>query len=470
MRFAAIILALFLTFTTACTLTSGQPGSQDITPVVVVPSPTALSPFPTNTPSLNPTPTQTTGGGTTGGTTTCVPRTDWVARYTVVDGDTLGSIASRTNTTAITLATGNCLANPDSIFTGQVLLLPQAPSVPTATQNPAADGPSQQGTIYISAIVSADAGNFFLLRGETITLRWDDAPASIEGIRFILGTSSSQTEIGQDANPLDGISISWNVPAGLSGQIMASARYAGNTKVVSSYPVYVGSAPASGQGCEIAPADPNGATAYTQADLNSPAFGTIAVGQYVEVLGRSLNGWYGFDPGIAQAGNTGASRLRWLPLDTRLLYRGNCPDRPAGTGGTQNYSNPKIGIALDYPLDWTLLYDENNNITFKGPDSSYFEIIYGPSGQVTPVTQAVADCKNTMMCLGNRTVTGESMLTLGGGISGTKLTFSADVVDGDPGPSAQFFTIIFNRNFYIRGFGNLAYFDQIISTLRLVTG
>jgi LysM repeat protein len=466
MCFTVIILALFLAFTTACTLTSVQPGSQDLTPILVVPSPTSRFVLPTNTPSISPTATQTTGGGTT----TCVPRTDWIALYTVVAGDTLGSIADRVNSTSSTLAIGNCLANADSIFEGQILRLPQAPSVPTATQNPAADGPSQQGTIYISAIVSADAGNFFLLRGETVTLRWDDAPGSLYQVTFVLMGASGQNEIGQDTNPSDGISINWTVLPALAGhQIIAYGRYFENAKVVNSYPIYISSAPPSGQGCEIAPADPNGATAYTQADLNSPAFGTITV-EYVEVLGRALNGWYGFDPGIAQAGNTGASRLRWLPLDTRLLYRGNCPDRPAGTGGTQNYSNPKIGIALDYPLDWTLLYDENNNITFKGPDGSIFEIIYGVSGQVTPVTQAVVDCKNAFACLGNRTVQGESSLSLPNGITGTKLAFSADQVDGNPGPSAQFFTIIANRNFYMRGFGNLAYFDQIIATLRVVVG
>lgn len=462
MRFIAI--ALLMVFTTACTLTSGQPGSQDLTPVVVVPSPTSRPLSPTNTPG--PTPTQTSSGGTT-----CMPRTDWIALYTVAAGDTLGSIASRANSTIATLAVGNCLTNPDSIFVGQVLRLPQAPSAPApATQNPIPDGPSQQGTIYISAIVSADAGHFFLLRGETITLRWDNAPASIEGARFVLVTPSGQTELGQDTNPSDGISINWNVPGGLSGQIMASARYAGSTKVVSSYPVSVSSAPPAGLGCEIAPADSNGATAYTQADFGAPVFGTLSVGQYVEVLGRSLNGWYGFDPGIAQAGNTGAARLRWLPVNTRLLYRGNCPDRPAGTGGTQNYSNPKIGIGLDYPLDWTLIYEVENIITFRGPDGSIFEIGYGPSGQVTPVSQAVADCKNMFACLGNRTVQSESSLNLPSGITGTKLVFSADLVDGDPGPSVQFFTIIANRNFYLRGFGNLAYFDQILATLRSVTG
>jgi len=467
MRFIAVILALLMIFTSACTLTSGQPGSQDLTPIVVVPSPTSRPISPTNTPLFSPTATQTTGGGGS----TCVPRTDWVALYTVAAGDTLGSIAERVNSTASTLAIGNCLANADSIFEGQVLRLPQAPSAPQpATQIPIPDGPSQQGTIYISAIVSADAGNFFLLRGETITLRWDDAPASIQSVRFVLATASGQTEIGQDGNPTDGISINWNVPGGLSGQIMASANYAGSTKVVSSYPVYVSAAPPAGQGCEIAPADSNGATAYTQADLNSPVFGTIAVGQYVEVLGRTLNGWYGFDPGISQGGNTGAARLRWLPLNTRLIYRGNCPDRPASTGGTQNYSNPRIGIALDYPLDWTLLYDENNNITFKGPDGSIFEIVYGPSNQVTPVSQAVADCKNAFACMGNRTVQSESSLSLPSGISGTRLGISADQVDGDPAQSLMVFTVLNNRNFYIRGFGNLAYFDQILATLRVVTG
>ena len=59
--------------------------------------------------------------------TTCTPRSDWTVAYTVVSGDTLASIAQRTNTTIDAITRGNCLADPNNIAVGQQLRLPQTP-------------------------------------------------------------------------------------------------------------------------------------------------------------------------------------------------------------------------------------------------------------------------------------------------------------------------------------------------------
>ena len=63
--------------------------------------------------------------------------------YTVVAGDTLGAIAARFNTNYFTIAEINGIANPDILFVGQVLRVPNAPpaaGVPIANLPPPAAG------------------------------------------------------------------------------------------------------------------------------------------------------------------------------------------------------------------------------------------------------------------------------------------------------------------------------------------
>ncbi len=84
---------------------------------------------PTRTPTRTPIPTLSQ----------CFPRTDWRFRYTVAPGDTLFSIASRIGVSATQLQVGNCIANINQIFVGQVLRLP-VPPPPTNTPAPSATG------------------------------------------------------------------------------------------------------------------------------------------------------------------------------------------------------------------------------------------------------------------------------------------------------------------------------------------
>src|SRR5260221_670081 len=44
--------------------------------------------------------------------------------------------------------------------------------------------------------------------------------------------------------------------------------------------------------------------------------GTLAAGESVEATARNGLGWYGVEPGIAQAGSVVLDRLRWLPAGT----------------------------------------------------------------------------------------------------------------------------------------------------------
>ena len=54
-------------------------------------------------------------------------------------------------------------------------------------------------------------------------------------------------------------------------------------------------------------------TAYERPGLSAEVFGTIAPGEVIEVLVITGSEWLGFDPGTAQAGNSGSFHYRWLP-------------------------------------------------------------------------------------------------------------------------------------------------------------
>jgi nucleoid-associated protein YgaU len=60
-----------------------------------------------------------------GGTPCAIPGT-WV-QYTVQDGDTLGDLAQATGVTVQEIVNANCLTNPDSVNSGQVIYLPSSP-------------------------------------------------------------------------------------------------------------------------------------------------------------------------------------------------------------------------------------------------------------------------------------------------------------------------------------------------------
>ena len=59
-------------------------------------------------------------------------------------------------------------------------------------------------------------------------------------------------------------------------------------------------------------------TAYRLPDSASDVFGTMSTGDTFEVLARTADGWLGFDPGVAQAGNIGLAHHRWILMNVTL--------------------------------------------------------------------------------------------------------------------------------------------------------
>lgn len=65
-------------------------------------------------------------------------------------------------------------------------------------------------------------------------------------------------------------------------------------------------------------------TLYSRPTKDSQVFGTLASGESVTLGGKTADGWFGFDPGVAQAPNVGPFRLRYIAPGEKDTIVGNC--------------------------------------------------------------------------------------------------------------------------------------------------
>ncbi len=147
-----LLLLGFAVFTAACLPFVGDGNGDDATPTpdeiptIIRPSPDSAQPASSPIPTIVPLPTQ--GPQPTSPAPACTPRNDWPV-YTVESGDTLYSIAVRSDTADDVLQAANCLPDPNKISVGQSLRVPKQPEPrePAATPEPAAtQQPFFQGT------------------------------------------------------------------------------------------------------------------------------------------------------------------------------------------------------------------------------------------------------------------------------------------------------------------------------------
>ncbi len=68
--------------------------------------------------------------------------------------------------------------------------------------------------------------------------------------------------------------------------------------------------------CEFTASEP--ISAYRLPDGTSAFFGTVGSGDTYRALARTADGWVGFDPGFAQAGNIGLAHHRWVHLNATV--------------------------------------------------------------------------------------------------------------------------------------------------------
>jgi hypothetical protein len=73
-------------------------------------------------------------------------------------------------------------------------------------------------------------------------------------------------------------------------------------------------------------------TAYDRPSIRAEVFSTMQPGLRVYVEARTADGWIGFDPGYAQAGNVGVFRMRWIREGGAFDLEGECAALPIVEG------------------------------------------------------------------------------------------------------------------------------------------
>ncbi|MGM0628413.1 MAG: hypothetical protein ACQETZ_09655, partial [Candidatus Fermentibacterota bacterium] len=78
-----------------------------------------------------------------------------------------------------------------------------------------------------------------------------------------------------------------------------------------------------GEGVLLSPAD--SLRVYCRPSAAAEVFGVVAPGESLMVCSRTAGGWLGFQPGVAQAGNIGPFRLRWVRPDSSAMPADSVP-------------------------------------------------------------------------------------------------------------------------------------------------
>jgi LysM repeat protein len=163
----------------------------------------------------------------------CAAPAGWTP-YTVVAGDTLGTLAIRTFSSVAELVSANCIATPDLIYAGQTLYLPRTPGtfVPTAILD-GVDVPTINNMLVEPSIVMNAT---FTVTPGIVTVR-ADAVENATSVTFYMaptGAESTPVVLGEDVNLTDGATVTWEVgTTPMQANVWAIATNASGQQVTS---------------------------------------------------------------------------------------------------------------------------------------------------------------------------------------------------------------------------------------------
>ena len=84
-------------------------------------------------------------------------------------------------------------------------------------------------------------------------------------------------------------------------------------------------------------------TVYSRPNLAADVFGVLSSGSVQPLSAQTGDGWFGFDPGVAQAANIGPFRLRWVN-EGDVNLGGDCGSLPMVWA-------PPVGVCFDMPME-----------------------------------------------------------------------------------------------------------------------
>ncbi len=93
--------------------------------------------------------------------------------------------------------------------------------------------------------------------------------------------------------------------------------------------------------------------AYERPSVDARVFATLPPTLRVRVEAVTGDGWVGFDPGYAQAGNVGLFRLRWVRGGGAFALEGACEELPEVAG-------PAAGVCFTMAVEETPVYAQSD--------------------------------------------------------------------------------------------------------------
>lgn len=105
-----------------------------------------------------------------------------------------------------------------------------------------------------------------------------------------------------------------------------------------------GTTPLEGSECTLVCLDST--DVFTRPDSSARLMGKLAPRTRVMISGKTGDGWLGFDPGVAQAGNTGSFRLRWISTAARYVLDGELAEVPLVWGPVPGITYAMTGFSL----------------------------------------------------------------------------------------------------------------------------
>jgi hypothetical protein len=206
---------------------------------------------------------------------------------------------------------------------------------------------------FIFPSITADAGNFSLQAGETITITWQGAPAGADKYEFVLVPQNKESPfvLGIDLDESDGVAVSWTVPEHFAADLHATAYFSDGREIQAhetfAPALYSGDFPPAGV-CSLR-ARHQPVAVYRLPDRTSEVFAKLSPGVYARVLEIASDGWYHVDASTAELyipfnGNlpdtdfhavslsgamnsdrSPASGDGWINSDNGVLLAGTCP-------------------------------------------------------------------------------------------------------------------------------------------------
>jgi hypothetical protein len=104
---------------------------------------------------------------------------------------------------------------------------PNPTPLPVVTLTPDQPGTGDANGVIEYPYLHADAGNFQLETGATITFTWKGAPPGADRYDFVVEPTDGSLPIllGIDTDASDGVSIPWQVFPSISGELKGLAYY-----------------------------------------------------------------------------------------------------------------------------------------------------------------------------------------------------------------------------------------------------